>query len=201
MISMATIKLAVEVINVVSLAIDVADKFVDMLKNAGIIKNTDNADELGGKVLRGREINLTPDGLTTKQDYEDYMRRIDAVELPAGQSYAPEEKQAAASEFITGAMNTRYGTQSGVNSFLKEVDTHKEYYSPQRIETYMDKARQSNLNMENIGRYLDSKLDSMQEIRQTESVLVDAEKELGISDKEAKDKLDAERTERAGTSV
>ena len=196
MAPLAVVKLAVEVINVVSLAIDVADKFVDVLKNAGILKITKDGDELGAKVLHGREINITPDGLSSERDYGDYMRRIDAVELPLGKSYAPEEKRAAASEFITGAMNVRYGTKIGVNEFLKEVDTHKEFYSPQRIETYMDKAQQNNLNMENIGRYLDGKLDSMQEIRQTDSVLVEAEKSMGISEEEAKERLNKEHNVR-----
>ena len=192
----SVIKLMVGVIEVVNLAVDVADKFVDVLKKAGVIKNTQNSDELGAKVLHGQEINITPDALSTKQDYEDYARKIDTLQLPSGQDYSPEEKRNAVNKFITDAMNVRYGNQNGVNDFLKEVNDHKEYYSPQRIEAYMDKANQNDLNMSKIGDYLGNNLDSMQDIRKTETVLIDAERSLGVDDEAAKEKFDAERDKR-----
>ena len=51
--------------------------------------------------------------------------------------------------------------------------------------------------MENIGRYFDSKLDAMQEIRRTESVLVAAEKSIGVNEQDAKKKFETERLHRA----
>lgn len=190
------IKLAVGVIQVVSLAIDVADKFVDVLKKAGVIENTRNSDELGSKVLRGREINITPKNVETPSDYENYARRIDSIEIPQDKNYSPEEKRAAADEFISGAMNVKFGKDSGVNNFLQEVNGHPNYYTPDRIEKYMDTAGQNNLNMENIGRYFDNKLDSLQDIRRTESVMTEAEKSLGATESEAKAAFDAERIRR-----
>ena len=192
----ATIKLAVKVLEVVSLGLDVADKFVGVMKNAGVIKNTNTSEELGAKVLRGNELGLTPQNVKNWEDYEKYMRSIDAIELTAEQKYDADKKLAAANEFITGAMNLKYGQAHGVNNFLEEVNKNPDYYSGGRIEAYMDKAAQKNLNMENIGRYFDNKLDSLQDIRKTESVLLEAEKSLGVDESKTKSDFDAERVKR-----
>ena len=192
----AMIKLAVNVLNVVSLGLDVADKFVGVLKNAGIIKNTSNSEELGAKVIRGNELGLTPQDVKNWADYEKYMRSIDAIELTADQNYDSDKKLAAANEVITGAMNLKYGQASGVNNFLEEVNKNSDYYTGGRIEAYMDKAGQNDLNMENIGRYFDSKLDSLQDIRKTESVLLEAEKSLNVDESKAKSDFNAERVKR-----
>ena len=61
----------------------------------------------------------------------------------------------------------------------------------------MNCAEQKNLNMENIGRYFDSKLDSMQDIRHTESVLIAAEKFIGINEQDAKKNFATDRSQRA----
>lgn len=193
----AMLKFAVEAIHVLSLAVDVADKFVDVLKNAGVVKNSSKSDELGAKVLRGREMGITPEKVETLKDYEEYARKIDEIELPENQSYSLKEKRDAANEFITGAMNMKYGQNFGVNDFLAEVDGHSNFYSPERINSYLDCAKQNNLNMENIGRYFDSKLDAMQDIRRTESVLVAAEKSIGVNEQDAKKKFETERLHRA----
>lgn len=191
------LKLAVGAIQVLSLAVDVADKFVNVLKNAGVIKNSSTVDELGAKVLRGREMGITPEKVETLKDYEEYARKIDEIELPENQSYSLKEKRDAANEFITGAMNMKYGQNFGVNNFLTEVDGHSNFYSPERINSYLNCAKQNNLNMENIGRYFDSKLDAMQDIRRTESVLVAAEKSIGVNEQDAKKKFETERLHRA----
>lgn len=191
------LKLAVGAIQVLSLAVDVADKFVNVLKNAGVIKNSSTVDELGAKVLRGREMGITPEKVETLKDYEEYARKIDEIELPENQSYSLKEKRDAANEFITGAMNMKYGQNFGVNNFLAEVDDHSNFYSPERINSYLNCAKQNNLNMENIGRYFDSKLDAMQDIRRTESVLVAAEKSIGVNEQDAKKKFETERLHRA----
>ena len=190
------INLAVKVIQVVNLAIDVADKFVDVLKKAGVIENTRNSDELGAKVLRGREINITPKDVETPSDYLNYARQIDSLEIPQDKNYSPEQKRVAANEFISEAVNVKFGKDSGVNNFLQEVNSHPNYYTTDRIEKYIESARQNNLNMENIGRYFDNKLDSLQDIRRTESVMTDAEKSLGVNENEAKAAFDAERIRR-----
>ena len=179
----AMLKLAENAITVISFAIDVLDKFVDVLKKAGVLKNSNNSDELGAKVIRGRELGITPDKFTTLKDYEDYIRQIDAIELPENRNYSVQEKRDAANEFINGAMNMRYGQNLGINNFLVEVEGHSKFYSPERINAYMTCAEQKNFNMENIGRYFDSKLDAMQDIRHTESVLIAAEKSAGINEK------------------
>lgn len=193
----AMFKIAVGAIHVISLAVDVADKFVDVLKKAGVIKNSSNSDELGARVLRGRELGITPEKVETMKDYEEYARQIDAIELPQNQSYSLKEKHNAANEFITGAMNMKYGQKSSINNFLVEVDGHSNFYSPERINSYLNCAEQKNLNMENIGSYFDSKLDSMQDIRHTESILIAAEKLIGVNEQDAKKNFETERSQRA----
>lgn len=192
----SALKLAVKVLEVINFGLDVADKCVDVLKNAGVIKNSKNSDELGAKVMRGAEMGLTPHNAKTLEDYKEYAKQIDEIKLTGNENYSPDKKREAADEFITGALNMHYGQVGGVNDFLKEVNKNPEYYSSARIEAYMNKAAQKNFNMKNIGRYLDSKLDSMQGIRQTESILLEAEKSLNVNENDAKAKFDAERAKR-----
>lgn len=193
---MAALKLAVNVLEVISFGLDVADKCVGVLKNAGVIKNSKNSDELGAKVMRGAEMGLTPQNAKTLEEYKEYIRQIDEIKLTGDENYSPDKKREAANEFLTGALDMRYGQTEGLSNFLKEVNKNPEYYSAARIEAYLDTAAQKNFNMENIGRYFDSKLDSMQGIRQTESVLLEAEKSLNVKEDDAKSAFDDERAKR-----
>ena len=191
---MSWLHVALEVIEVVSLAIDVADKLINVLNKAGVLENTNNSDELGAKVMQAREINITPP--EERAAYEQYIKQIDAMEIDPDKNYSAEDKQAAANEFLSGALNVVYADDKGVTPFLQEVNAHSSFYEPDQIKAYLDKSAESQLDMGDIGKYFDDKLDSMQDILRTEDVLIDAEKSLGLNDDEIKQKFDDERVHR-----
>ena len=191
---MSWLHVALEVIEVVSLAIDVADKLINVLNKAGVLENTNNSDELGAKVMQAREINITPP--EERAAYEQYIKQIDAMEIDPDKYYSAEDKQAAANEFLSGALNVVYADDNGVTPFLQEVNAHSSFYEPDQIKAYLDKSAESQLDMGDIGKYFDDKLDSMQDILRTEDVLIDAEKSLGLNDDEIKQKFDDERVHR-----
>ena len=191
---MSWLHVALEVIEVVSLAIDVADKLINVLNKAGVLENTNNSDELGAKVMQAREINITPP--EERAAYEQYIKQIDAMEIDPDKNYSAEDKQAAANEFLSGALNVVYADDNGVTPFLQEVNAHSSFYEPDQIKAYLDKSAESQLDMGDIGKYFDDKLDSMQDILRTEDVLIDAEKSLGLNDDEIKQKFDDERVHR-----
>ena len=60
----------------------------------------------------------------------------------------------------------------------------------------MDTFKNSGENMDNINKYFDNKLDSLQDIRQVDEKLVEAEKKLGVDEDTAKQNLDTEKAKR-----
>lgn len=194
--------LFVGVLSVVSIALSVIDIGMRVCQSLGIVKKETTPEELGDRALQAQEKGIKIEDYEGR--YDEYMDAIDSVELDPDKSehYKPEEKQKAAATVLGIGLAEHYGRESGVDKFLSTemVEDNREFYQPDRVVAYLDTFKKNGENMDNIGKYFDSKLDSMQEIRQVDANLVEAEKKLGASEVEAKDHLDLEKTRRSSSS-
>ena len=195
---MTVLTTALKVIEVLSLAVDVMDRMVDVFKKAGILKETNNSEELGAKVLYGNEHNITPPNPEDKVAYDDYITQIDSTDLSTEDAgrFSAEDKRKAASEFITGTLNSEYGSNN-INDFLIDVATNSDYYSADKIKAYMDvAANKEDLDMGNIPKYFNGQLNNFKDIKETEEAMVEAEQSLGVTEEEAKQNIDVEQEKR-----
>ncbi len=186
-------------LNVVALAVTAIDIGIHVCKALGIIKKDMPPEELGDRALQAQDRGIKAEDYEGR--YNEYLQEIETIELDpeASEKFSVEEKQTAAAEILGTALVEYYGKDSGAEKFLNTelTEVNKDFYTPERVVSYMNAFKNSGDNMENINKYFDSKLDSMQEIRHVDTMLIEAEKKLGVSEEEAKQNLDEEKTKRS----
>jgi len=186
-------------LSVISIALSVVDIGMRVCRSLGIIHKDKTPEELGDRVLQAEEQGIKLEDYENR--YDEYMKAIESVELDpeSSKNFSVADKNKAAAAILGIGLMEHYGKDSGVDKFLKTelVEENKTFYQPERVVAYLDTFKNSGENMENIGRYLDNKLDSMQDIRQVDAKLIEAEKKLGVSDVEAKENLEAEKDRRS----
>ena len=146
---------------------------------------------MGDRALQAKEAGINPEDYDGR--FEEYKDKIENFEIDPEKSknYTPEQKLAAAGEIAGWALTEHYGKASGVEKFIEcEWNKNGKYYEPERTAAYMEEFKDG--GMEKIGDYFDNKLDSLQGIKQIEGKLQEAEKSLGVSEEEAKERLQAE---------
>ena len=153
-------------------------------------------EELCERALQAQEKGIKPENYEGR--YNEYLREIETIDLEPETRYSPEEKNEAAAQVLGLALVEHYGKDSGADKFLSTelTEANRNFYRPERVISYMDTFKNSSENMENINKYFDSKLDSLQDIRKTESVLLEAEKSLNVGESKTKSDFDAERVKR-----
>ena len=184
-------------LNVVALAVSAIDIGIHVCKALGIIKKDMPPEELGERALQAQEKGIKPENYEGR--YNEYLREIETIDLEPEARYSPEEKNEAAAQVMSWALVERYGKDSGADKFLSTelTESNKDFYQPERVISYMDTFKNSGENMENINKYFDSKLDSLQMFRQVDAKLIEAEKKLGVNEEQAKQNLDDERLKRS----
>lgn len=186
-------------LKVVAFAVTAIDIGVRVCKSLGIIKKEMPPEELGDRALQAQEKGINPEDYEGR--YNEYLAEIEALELEpeASEKFSPEEKKVAAAQVLSLALVEHYGKDSGVEKFLSTelTENNKKFYTPERVISYMDTFKNSRDNMENISKYFDGKLDSMQDFRYVDAKLIEAEKKLGVNEEEAKQNLDEEKIKRS----
>ena len=184
-------------LNVVALAVSAIDIGIHVCKALGIIKKDMPPEELGERALQAQEKGIKPENYEGR--YNEYLREIETIDLEPEARYSPEEKNEAAAQVMSWALVEHYGKDSGADKFLSTelTESNKDFYQPERVISYMDTFKNSGENMENINKYFDSKLDSLQMFRQVDAKLIEAEKKLGVNEEQAKQNLDDERLKRS----
>ena len=173
-------------LNLVSLAIDVADKLVVALKDWGVIKTTTTAEELGAKSLEAEKNGIRAEDA---KDFGGYLQAVDA--------YDPKACEQRGKELALRGLGQELGNEAG--AFTQELAKNEDFYRADgRVETYADAVRTGELAAVDISAYFDNKLDDLQSIKKTDAVLQNVEERRGLSPEEAAKELDAEIEKRAG---
>lgn len=183
-------------LNLVSLAIDVADKLVVALKDWGVIKTTTTAEELGAKSLEAEKNGIRAEDA---KDFGGYFQAVDAIELTPEQksAYDPKACEQRGKELALRGLGQELGNEAG--AFTQELAKNEDFYRADgRVETYADAVRTGELAAVDISAYFDNKLDDLQSIKKTDAVLQNVEERRGLSPEEAAKELDAEIEKRAG---
>lgn len=183
-------------LNLVSLAIDVADKLVVALKDWGVIKTTTTAEELGTKSLEAERNGIRAEDA---KDFGGYLQAVDAIELTPEQAsaYDPKACEQRGKELALRGLGQELGNEAG--AFTQELAKNEDFYRADgRLETYADAVRTGELAAVDISAYFDNKLDDLQSIKKTDAVLQNVEERRGLSPEEAAKELDAEIEKRAG---
>ena len=183
-------------LNLVSLAIDVADKLVVALKDWGVIKTTTTAEELGAKSLEAEKNGIRAEDA---RDFGGYLQAVDAIELTPEQksAYDPKACEQRGKELALRGLGQELGNEAG--AFTQELAKNEDFYRADgRVETYADAVRTGELAAVDISAYFDNKLDDLQSIKKTDAVLQNVEERRGLSPEEAAKELDAEIEKRAG---
>lgn len=183
-------------LNLVSLAIDVADKLVVALKDWGVIKTTTTAEELGAKSLEAERNGIRAEDA---KDFGGYLQAVDAIELTPEQAsaYDPKACEQRGKELALRGLGQELGNEAG--AFTQELAKNEDFYRADgRLETYADAVRTGELAVVDISAYFDNKLDDLQSIKKTDAVLQNVEERRGLSPEEAAKELDAEIEKRAG---
>lgn len=183
-------------LNLVSLAIDVADKLVVALKDWGVIKTTTTAEELGAKSLEAERNGIRAEDA---KDFGGYLQAVDAIELTPEQAsaYDPKACEQRGKELALRGLGQELGNEAG--AFTQELAKNEDFYRADgRVETYADAVRTGELAAVDISAYFDNKLDDLQSIKKTDAVLQNVEERRGLSPEEAAKELDAEIEKRAG---
>ena len=183
-------------LNLVSLAIDVADKLVVALKDWGVIKTTTTAEELGAKSLEAEKNGIRAEDA---KDFGGYLQAVDAIELTPEQksAYDPKACEPRGKELALRGLGQELGNEAG--AFTQELAKNEDFYRADgRLETYADAVRTGELAAVDISAYFDNKLDDLQSIKKTDAVLQNVEERRGLSPEEAAKELDAEIEKRAG---
>ena len=183
-------------LNLVSLAIDVADKLVVALKDWGVIKTTTTAEELGAKSLEAERNGIRAEDA---KDFGGYLQAVDAIELTPEQAsaYDPKACEQRGKELALRGLGQELGSETG--AFAQELAKNEDFYRADgRLETYADAVRTGELAAVDISAYFDNKLDDLQSIKKTDAVLQNVEERRGLSPEEAAKELDAEIEKRAG---
>ena len=183
-------------LNLVSLAIDVADKLVVALKDWGVIKTTTTAEELGAKSLEAEKNGIRAEDA---KDFGGYLQAVDAIELTPEQksAYDPKACEQRGKELARRGLGQELGNEAG--AFTQELAKNEDFYRADgRVETYADAVRTGELAAVDISAYFDNKLDDLQSIKKTDAVLQNVEERRGLSPEEAAKELDAEIEKRAG---
>ena len=182
-------------LNLVSLAIDVADKLVVALKDWRVIKTT-TAEELGAKSLEAEKNGIRAEDA---KDFGGYLQAVDAIELTPEQAsaYDPKACEQRGKELALRGLGQELGNEAG--AFTQELAKNEDFYRADgRVETYADAVRTGELAAVDISAYFDNKLDDLQSIKKTDAVLQNVEERRGLSPEEAAKELDAEIEKRAG---
>ena len=179
-----------------SLAIDIADKLIDALKKWGVLKDTSNTDELGAKALYAGDCGVLEENYAT---YRDYLHAVDGMDMTAEQrdAYALEKKREAGAHLILGGLREEMGAQA--ENFVIETAQNDDFYQEEgRVEAYAEAVKSGDVSTENISAYFDNKLDDLQTVKETDSILKAIEEKRGVSTEEAGFLLDAEIERRGG---
>ena len=191
--------LIVGALSVVSLAVSVIDIGISVCKSLGIIKKDMPPEELGDRALQAQEKGVKLEDYAGR--YDEYIKDIESLELEpeVSEKFSLEEKNKAAAQVLGAGLVEHYGKESGVENFIgtELVEANKDFYNPARVVSFMNTFKNSGIDMGNINKYFDSKLDSMQEIRYVNAKLVEAEKKLGINEEQAKKNLNEEQAKRS----
>ena len=75
---MISIAVAFKALRVLCIALEVADKVIDIVKKSGLIRKTQDVKELGAKVLQAKELGIEEP--TDPSKYEEYLKKIDEIE-------------------------------------------------------------------------------------------------------------------------
>ena len=188
--------LIIGALKVAALVLSVASAGVSICRNLGILKPDTEPEDLGDRALQAKEAGINPEDYDGR--FEEYRDKIENFEIDPEKSntYKTEQKIAAAGEVAGWALMDYYGKESGVDKFIEgEWNKNESYYEPARAAAYMEEFKGG--GMDKIGDYFDNKLDSLQGIKQIEGKLQEAEKSLGVSEGEAKERLQAEVERRA----
>ena len=148
---MAGIKVATEVIKILGMAVEIADKFVEVMNKAGYLKNTNNTEDLGGRALVAEQRGIRPEDY---DKYDDYIKEIDSFEIGKEEKtlFSSKERILAGSKIIDNYMNEHYGEQS--KDFIMDVVENKEFYNKEgRLDKYLEKTEYYDLPIEYIGKY------------------------------------------------
>lgn len=183
-------------LRVVALVVTVVDAGISICRNLGLLKPDTEPEDLGDRALQAKDAGINPEDYDGR--FEEYRDKIENFELDPEKSknYTSEQKLAAAGEVAGWALTEHYGKESGVDKFIEyEWNKNEGYYEPARAAAYMEEFKDG--GMEKIGDYFDNKLNALADIKQIEGKLQEAEKTLGVSDEEAKEKLQAETERRA----
>ena len=96
-----------------------------------------------------------------------------------------------------GGLKEEMGTQA--EAFAIETVKNADFYQAEgRVETYAEAVKSGNVSAENISAYFDNKLEDLQTVKATDSVLKAIEGKCGASSEEAGLLLDAEIERRGG---
>ena len=123
-------------LNIVSLAIDVADKLVVALKDWGVIKTTTTAEELGAKSLDAERNGIRAEDA---KDFGGYLQAVDAIELTPEQAsaYDPKACEQRGKELALRGLGQELGNEAG--AFTQELAKNEDFYRADgRVETYAD---------------------------------------------------------------
>lgn len=188
--------LIIGALEVAAFVVTVVSAAVSICRNLGILKPDTEPEDLGDRALQAKEAGINPEDYDGR--FEEYRDKIENFEIDPEKSknYTPEQKLAAAGEVTGWALTEYYGKESGVDKFIEcEWNKNEGYYEPARAAAYMEEFKGG--GMDKIGDYFDNKLDSLQGIKQIEGKLQEAEKSLGVSEDEAKERLQVEVERRA----
>lgn len=188
--------LIVGVLKVAALVATVVDAGVSICRHLGILKPETKTEDLGDRAMQAREAGIRAEDYDGR--FDEYKEKIENFEIDPEKSktYSPADKIQAAGEIVGWGLTEHYGKASGVEDFIRqEFNKHDAFYTPERAEQYMEAFKEG--GMDKIGPYLDNRLNNMQDIKTIDVKLTEAEEKLGVSEEEAKERLDQEIERRA----
>ena len=180
---MISIAVAFKALRVLCIALEVADKVIDIVKKSGLIRKTQDVKELGAKVLQAKELGIEEP--TDPSKYEEYLKKIDEINLDpqAMLKYSEAEKIEAGSKILVCALDSTYPDIQNLADFLEEVKNNPDFYTAKRMEQYLETGNKQKTDMSEVGQYLSGKFENdpngMAKERRVRKLLKEAEEEMG----------------------
>lgn len=164
-----TVEATIEILRLVA---DIIEKIAKIL---GLVDENESVEKIGDKVLQAEEQGIIPENFDT---FDEYMKVISEFKLNPSKSRDLEEenKLNRGIEILNEMIEEKLDIK--ISEFLKEMYTRKEFFTLERVQTYIEIFSEEGINLGNVSKYLNGEITDSAERRKIDSLMVEAEKKL-----------------------